>query len=1448
MSKELTPVNLLPEERRKKIREAVVGGISDMFPIIGDHKELHLRNVRVAEKRFSKLDHKNALLKGGTLAETVKGDLVIKDKSGKVIDSKTGHTLMRMPYFTPMHSFVVDGNEYIFKNQLRTRPGIYTRRRGNDAVEASFNLAKGRNFRVEMDSRKGHLQLEHDATKIPLYPVLRGLGMQHSDIENKWGAELAAVNRDAFDSKRDHHISKLYGKLVPPNRRVEGASNADKLSAIQDYYGQTQIDEATTRKTLGRAYARVSPDSLATAGKKLLDVYNGRQDPDDRDSLEFQRVVTVDDLFKFRMDKSARDTARKLKSKLDLSKSNTIDRVIPTSSLTPIVKSYVTSSRLAALPTQINPLEIVDASTAVTRVGEGGIENDRAIPRDVRNLHPTHFGVIDPFRTPESSMAGVDVRTTIGAHRDSDGNLYAPLRNAKTGRMEYVSPETVIRSAIAFPHQETKKGRVDVLKGGVPGKVRPSQVDFEMDHSNDMLGHSSSLIPFLDSSQGNRLLMASKMVGQALPLYDREEPLIQVKSHRKGVFSNEESVARKIVPLAPVSGRVSRVDKEYVHIKDRSGKTHSMPYSDNFPLASKTYIHDDLKVKAGDKVERGQPLAENNYTKSGRLALGKNLEVGYMAYHGLNTNDAIVVSKSAANKMTSLHMVKKVIPLDKETHVGTRKHSANFPREFTKEQYGNIPDGVVKPGTRVKKGDPIVAALRTAPPSIENQILGRIHKSLRRPYSDASITWDKNVEGEVVDVARTGNRITVTVKSEEPLKLGDKLVGRYGNKGVVSKILPDEDMVRNEADEPLDLLWASTGVVSRINPAQILETSLAKVAKKRGAPMAVQNFNKVDNVKWVKDALKKEGLKDKETLFDPITGKKIPKIMTGPQYIYKLFKSSDTSYAARGINSGYDLNNQPARGGKSGAKGTGSMEVNALLAHDARDTLRENAIIKGTRNSEYWRSVQLGLPAPQPKSSFAYDKFTSMLSGAGVRLGRSGNDISMSPLTDKDILKMSSGEIKNGRMVRAKDLRSEKGGLFDVGSTGGMNGSKWTHVPLPEPVLNPIFKDPARRLLGLTEKQLDEELAAGGGAQLRKRLNSIDPKERIAELKRRVYSLKGAAQDNAVKQIRALESLSSNSLKAGDAYTLKNLPVMPPIYRPITPSHRGDLLVSDINHLYKDAVLARDKFKEARSLGLPDEDVKSIRKHMQATVNAVIGTSPPASRKLAAKKTKGIVNTITGTKDGFYNSKLISRRLDLTGRGVAAPDPSLGLDEVGLPEDMAWDMYSPFVVGRLVKRGYPAVQAKRYVDERAPQAREELSIETRTRPITINRAPSLHKYNLISAYPRIIPGTTIKVNPFIEDGMNLDYDGDALQMHLPATQGAVKDAEKMLLSKNIFGQKNESNLLVFPKHEAIAGLEKALIQKPSKAKTRVFKNRAEALAAYRRGEIGISDPVEIKNA
>ena len=286
----LTPVVMKPSDRRDRIREAALTGVKDLFPIIGDHRQMEIDNIRVEKKDYSAKDFKNAVLNGRTLGEQVKADVIIRDSSGQILDTKKNHSLMRVPYFTPQNTFIVKGNEYAVRHQLRTMPGVYTRRRGNDDLEASFNLAKGANFRVSMDPNKGHLNMEYGTTKIPLYPVLRGLGLSHSDVAGSWGPGVADRNRDAFDNKRDKHIDRLYSKLVPKRHHGQGLSQSDKISAISERYGATEIDPYVTKKTLGESHERVGPLALLSASRKLLNVHKGEDTPDERDSLEFQTL------------------------------------------------------------------------------------------------------------------------------------------------------------------------------------------------------------------------------------------------------------------------------------------------------------------------------------------------------------------------------------------------------------------------------------------------------------------------------------------------------------------------------------------------------------------------------------------------------------------------------------------------------------------------------------------------------------------------------------------------------------------------------------------------------------------------------------------------------------------------------------------------------------------------------------------------------------------------------------------------------------------------------------------------------------------------------------------------------------------------------------------------------------------------------------------------------
>lgn len=1612
----VTPILTDARSRRVQIRQKALEGLTTSFPLTLRDRTIELHDPHVVEKDFGPNDQKRALLQGTSLHEPVKATLVMRDQTGKEVERVKNFTLLNLPYFTERHTFIVDGNEYQVSNQIRMKPGVYTRRRANEELETAFNLSKGSNFKLSLDPKKGHPYMEYGTTTIPLYPVLRRLGVTHDAISKAWGLGVAEENQRAFIGKEDHALDKLYSKIIHPAKQT-ATTIEEKLHAIHGAYGSTAMDAEVNAVTVGHAHDKVSPQAILDASKKLLAVYKSGDEVDDRDSLAFKTFHSVDDFIKERIGLDARAIAMKVKGRAVTK--GTLREIIPSSPFTGGVKSFLTGSQLSAIPTQINPMEMIDHAVKVTSLGEGGISSERAIPMEARQLHPTHLGILDPVRTPESFKAGVDIRASMLAHRDSRGNLYTPVRNIRTGKFEFLSAKEMASTSVAFPGQKMT-GIVDAMKNGQVQHVPANDVKYELYHSSQLYAPSSNLIPMMESIQGNRATMGSKMQTQALPLVDRQAPLVQVGARqllgggKERLSSFEHELGKLVVPTAPVSGRVVKVDDQYIYI-DPTGKraldeaddtpryevdaffkeagrvkrqktvmsppdshrivvkielergdtrrgvnketgeawekemhaaygyipktvgddgetvdvylkeqgfyaqifvvhqlkkdgTHDedkcmigfsspeeakrmylrhvpewcfgsmdtyswtdfvedylatrkksaaepelikVPYDTNFPFASKTYLHHTVDVKPGDHVKEDQPLADSNFTRGGTLALGRNMRVGYMAYYGLNSNDAVVISEGAAQKLTSEHMYKEVMDVDNDVILRRDLHRQYYGAKYTAKQYARLDaEGVIRKGEKVLPHELLIAATRKTKLSATDALLGNLKKSLATPYREEARTWDHDFEGEVVDVYKDERRVVVTVKTREPMRVGDKLAGRYGNKGVVSHIVPDPKMVQDAKGRPIDILYTSAGVISRINPAQIIETAVAKVAEKTGKPIVVENFTGRDNVTWAKSLLKEHGISDKETVFDPMSGKHIPGVLVGPQYTLRLFKTTDSNFSARGTGA-YDVNQQPTKGGDEGAKGVGKMEFNALIAHNARNVLRETSVLKSQKNDEFWRAAQLGLPLPSLKSSFAYDKFEHMIRASGIQLEKKGHTATLRPLTDSDVLRLSGGEVQNEKLVKARNLEPERGGLFDPATTGGPTGNKWSHISLAEPILNPVFHDPARRLLGLTNQQMDDLHAHAGGTEIKRRLNELDVDATLQKLRTTIKNAPTSKVDDLVKQIKALESLKAAGLKPGDAYVLSKLPVLPPVMRPIMPGHSGgDLVVGDSNYLYQSAMLHnRTLAQQVADKTLPPNEHAALRRNLYTAVGAVIGTHDSDNPKLQKRNVKGFIEHLTGKttpKSSFFQKKILKRQQDFSGRGTIAPDGSLGMDEVGIPEDMLWGMFSKFVLARLVRRGFTAVQANEMVDKRHPAARDALLAEAAERPVMVNRAPTLHRYNVVGAYAVPTPGKTIRVNPFIEKGMNADYDGDTFQVHAPALPAAVQEVKQMTLSNLIFGDKTRDELMVAPAMEAVLGIHLAT-KAPVKPDGKVhrFKSKADAMAAYKRGELSLQDKVEI---
>lgn len=1448
----MTPVLVDAGTRREAIRRKVIEGLAQAFPLKAGAYTLELANPRVEPRIYSSHEQKKAILEGGTLSERVRGDLTVRDAAGAAVSHAKDFTLLRLPWFTPRHTFVLDGTEYSVSNQVRTKPGVYVRRRGNEELEATFNLAKGANFRLNMDPEKGlvYMQPSYGSSKIPLYPVLRSLGVPHHDIAARWGGGVADVNRSAFVTP-DKHVDKLYTTLVHPAKQT-AATPEERARVLREYFDNTVMDPEVTRETLGHPYDRASPMAMLAASGKLLEVHRAAADVDDRDSLAYKTFHSVDDFLKERILLNARAARTKLGWKL-AAKHGDAKEAIPSGLFTGPVMSLLTGSSLSAAPMQINPMELIDEASRVTSLGEGAIPSEKAIPLEARDVHPTSLGILDPTRTPESFKVGVDVRATISTRRDAAGNLYAAVKDAKTGRHVFLKASDMSRSVVAFPGEDLAKGgTVDAMDRGVVSRVAASKVTHQIEHPSDLYGPTTNLLPLYDGMQGNRALMASKHQGQALSLVHREPPLVQVASWNPGT-SVEKEMVRLIVPTAPVNGRIVGIDKDWIRIKpDPERKEAAEPdeirlhYDDHFPLAAKTFLHNELKVKEGDRVTAGQPLAESNFTKNDTLALGTNLRVGYMPYRGLNSNDGIVISEGAADKLISEHMYRSTLSLAGDVQLGRERHRTYFGTRYERRQYDQLDeDGVIKPGTVVKPGDPLIVAVRKEEATGDAALLGRLSKSLVKPFAEVVEAWTHDQPGTVIDVAKTASQVSVTVKTRETVQVGDKLSGRYGNKGVIAAIVPNGRMIKDEKGRPLEILLTSAGINTRINPAQVVEAQLGKVAEHLGHPIEVAQYDPQDNAKRAKELLAKHGLKDKETVFDPITGRQIPGVQVGKGYFLKLFKTTDSNWSSHGAER-YDFNQQPARGGDEGAKAIGKMEFDGLVAHNARNVLRESASIKSQRNDEFWRAVQLGLPTPAPQSPFAFTKFLGMLKGGGVNVTKRGSRLALGPLTDADITKMSSGILKDPhKMIRAKDFRPETGGLFDPAMTGGLSGAKWSHVELTEPIVNPVFEEPVRRLLGLTQKEFDARVARHGGAWFKDALSEINVDRALAKVHEDARRLRGAALDDAVKRAKYLDALRTQGLRPQDAYVLSKVPVTPPVLRPILPLKDGRLQIGDANILYRDAFLANTKLKEAAEV-LPDVELQQPRLHLYKAVGALFGVEDPVSPGAAKRGTKGYLALITGTRPGagFFQSKLMKRQQDVSGRATIAPDPTLSMDEIGVPEDMLWGMYGKFVVGRLVKRGYTALEAQKMVDDKAPAARQELINESHERPVIVNRAPSLHRFNVIGAYPKITDGKTLQLNPFAEKGLNADYDGDAMQIHAPVTPAGVADVKKMTLSHLLFSDRRPGVLNVAPDMEAVIGLHRATSLEP-KGKVRHFASREEALAAYHRGEIGLETPVEV---
>lgn len=1435
-----------PVFTREDIFNAVAQQAQQVKPIQNDLYTLSLANVAYeGPERFTKKDHKQAVLSHSSLTRKLRGTWQLTDnKTGAPIAQRRA-TIANVPYMTDAGTFVHNGVEYTLAHQMRLRPGVYTREKDNGELEAHVNVmpGKGRMHRYYLDPKTGVFKINIGQAQIPLMPLLKAMGTSEQDIRKAWGNELTAVNMQKGDAGT---LDKLYSRLA--YKADASLDAAGKQKAIAEEFAKMEMDPEVTKRTLGEPIKNLGPEAILKITKKLIAVNRKEADPDDRDSMAFQQVLGPEDLIAERF---AKDKAMLRQLLWKATAKKTLDH-IPTGAFNKAISAALIASGLGSSLEEINPAEIYDHQTRVTRLGEGGIGSLDAVPQESRSVQPSHFGFIDYLRTPESGKVGVDMRFAKGALKGSDGKVYMRVKNLQTGKLEYKSPQDVADIPLVFPGED--QSDLPTVAAIVNGKIKyipREEAKYMAENMDASFSTLSNMVPMKSMMKGHRVIMGARMFTQALPLTNAEAPLVQSATINNPSRSYEDDMGKSMgAAFAEERAQVVSVTPDEIVLRDKDGNKKSIDLYNDAPFNRKTFWSQIPTVKPGDTVEPGQLLAYSNFTdKKGTAALGLNLRTGYLPFRGFVYDDSIVLSESAAKRLTSEHMYQHEAEADENNHIDKKKFISIFPSEYDRKTLESFDDnGVVKKGAVVTYGAPLILVSKA-----KETTYGQVFRGRSANFTNDSITWDHHAPGVVTDVAKTKKGYSVIVKSQAQMEVGDKLTGRFGDKGVVAAIVPDEEMPQDAKGRAMEVLVSPLGLASRINPAQIVEAALGKVAEATGQPFKIKDFDgQTDLINFAKAELRKHNLTDLEDVTDPETGRKIKGVLTGNRFFMKLHHTSESKAQGRSTG-GYTAEGTPAKGGSEGAKRVGMLDLGALLSHGAGHVIRDAKMVRGQANPEYWSQVMAGYTPPLPKIPQVYAKFIEQLRGSGINTVRQGTKTHIMALTNKDVDELAGDrEIKNSETVDWKSgLRPKQGGLFDEALTGGHNGNRWSKITLHEPMPNPVMEEPIRRVLGLTEKKFRAVLAGTemindetGPVAIKNALQRINVPKAIEQARQDISSGRRMARDAAVRRLAFLKAAEKTKIHPSE-WLLDKMPVIPPMFRPVSTMGQKKLpLVADANYLYKELLDANDALKESAGVL---EDSSEMRLGLYDSMKAVTGLGDPTQAKNAERRVKGFLSQIFGSspKYGTVQRKLLSSTVDLVGRAVITPNPNLDMDQVALPEEKAWEIYKPFIVRGLVRRCLPRMEAIKAFDSKNNQARSELNSQMSSRPIVINRAPVLHRYGMMAFYPQLTKNKTMEVSPLVTKGFGADFDGDAMQFHVPSTQEAAREAtEKMLPSKNLFAAASFKGHYT-PVAEFLSGLYVASNRVNQKSPAKVFRSAKDAVAAYRRGEIEVDTPVHI---
>ena len=941
------------------------------------------------------------------------------------------------PTMTDRGTFIINGVERVVVPQLIRSSGAYFTAsvyRGRKFFGAKVIPNRGAWLELETDP-DGVISVKIDRRrKAPITNLLRIFGLTEKEDILKTFADVdngpvkymdATLKKDSAKNKDESYI-EIYKRIRPGDlATVENASSLiDAMFQRLDRYdlslvGRFQANQRLRRKSEARL---LELEDLVAIVKEIIRLNNEQTaEPDDIDHLGNRRVRAVGELLQNRFRLGLARMRRIVQDRMSTfePKALTPVQLVNARPLMSAVKEFFSSSQLSQFMDQVNPLAELEHKRRVSAMGPGGLTRERA-GFEVRDVHRSHYGRICPIETPEGANIGLVNHLANYARINELGFIetpYAVVKNGKiTKEIKWMNALEEERYKIAHAGVRFDKsgnlldGIVEARINGEPGTCLRGEVQLIDIAPNQAVSVATALIPFLENDDANRALMGSNMQRQAVVSVKADAPYVGTGVEEKAAHDSGHLI------LADQEGTIEEVDARHIVLKSRTGN--KITYQLNkFKRSNQfTCISQKPLVAKGQRVKRGEILADGPSTDNGVLALGQNLLVAFISWEGANFEDAIILSERVVqnDNFTSVHIEDFYCDV-RDTKLGPEITTPDIPN-VSEEKLKNLDEeGIVRIGAEVKSGDILVGKISPKGESeltSEERLLRAIFGEKARDVKDTSLVVPHGKYGRVVgikifsrergDKLEPGiiKRIQVEIAQLRKVRAGDKLAGRHGNKGVISQVRPVEDMPYLEDGTPVDIILNPLGVASRMNLGQILETHLGWAAKKLGyrAVTPVLAGATEDDIKaeLVKAGLPESG---KVTLYDGRTGKPFSQPVTvGIKYMMKLNHLVEDKIHMRSIGP-YSLITQQPLGGKAqfGGQRFGEMEVWALEGYGAAHILQEMLTIKSddvVGRAAVYESIIRGGEIKAPNIPASFNVLVSELKalGLGVELQEKKDD------------------------------------------------------------------------------------------------------------------------------------------------------------------------------------------------------------------------------------------------------------------------------------------------------------------------------------------------------------------------------------------------------------------------------------------------------------------------